>query len=166
MFTVACAPRAPPPPLDVVAKVTAAKKIFVSNAGADVVFISDRVGGVNESYNARYASLKQWGYFQLVNSPTESDFVFEILSTQQSADVDHTGIGFGPHDYTVTPHSGIFNLSILDPSTRTLIYKIVSPSGQGGTSKKGQISFANAITTLTDRIKALVAAPAAAAQNP
>lgn len=118
--------------------------------------MSDRIGGANETYNALYASLKQWGHFQLVESPAQADLIFEIRSTQQMADIDHTGNGLGPQDYTVTAHSAIFTLSILDASTRALVYEIVSPAGQGGKTTKGQLAFANAITALTDRIKTLV----------
>jgi hypothetical protein len=74
------APPPPPPPLSVVAKVTAAKKIFVSNAGADDSFMHDIPGGPNGTYNELYASLKQWGYFQLVDSPSQADLIFEIRS--------------------------------------------------------------------------------------
>ena len=163
ILTVACArtpaPLPPPPPPAVIARVTAAKKIFLSNAGADAVFASDMVGGANGSYNELYASLKQWGYFQLVDSPAQADLIFEIRSTQQSADVDHTGRGLRPDDYTVTRYPPFFHLSIIDPATQEVLYWIVSGAGYAPSLKQGKINFAISIDKLTDRIKALVVAP-------
>ena len=164
-LTVGCVKITPPlppspPPTEVVSRVTSAKKIFLSNAGADEVFASDMVGGADGSYNELYASLKQWGYFQLVDSPAQADLIFEIRSTQQSADVDHTGRGLHPNDYTVTRYPPFFHLSIFDPATRAPIYTIVSGAGYAPSLKQGQINFAISIDKLTDRIKALVVEPA------
>jgi hypothetical protein len=54
------APPPPPPSADVVSRVTSAKKVFVSNGGAENLFAYDIPGGANVSYNELYASLKQW----------------------------------------------------------------------------------------------------------
>ena len=155
----------PPPPPSVISRVTAAKKVFLSNGGTSEGFMNGRIGGPNGIYNALYASLKQWGRFQLVDTPTQADLIFEITATQPLADVEHTGNGLGPKSYTVTAYPAMFNLDIYDPSTKADVYEIVSPAGQGGTSQKGRIAFANAIAALTDRVKALVAVPAPT-QNP
>jgi hypothetical protein len=154
-----------PPSADVISRVTAAKKVFLSNAGANPVYATDEmIGGANGGYNALYASLKQWGHFQLVDAPTQADLIFEIRSLE-SCDIEKPGNGIHERDYTQTCTQPTFNLSILDPSTRTPLYVIVSPAGKASSLKKGQIAFAKSIDTLTDKIKVLVAAPAPA-QNP
>ena len=162
ILTVACArtpaPLPPPPPPAVIARVTAAKKIFLSNAGADSYFVSDIPGGANVSYNELYSSLKQWGYFQLVDSATQADLIFEIRSTE-SCDWEHTGNITANH-YNQACSAPFLNLSILDPSTRASLYTIVLPAGRGSTIPKGKIAFTQSIEVLTNKIKALVVSPA------
>jgi hypothetical protein len=155
-------PLAPPPPLAVIAKVTAAKKIFVSNAGADNYFVNDIPGGADVSYNELYASLKQWGHFQLVDSPAQADLILEILGTE-TCDWNQKGNVTSDH-YVQVCSAPELNLSILDPSQH-LLFKIVMPAGRAGNIPKGKIAFAKSIDALTDQVKALVAAPAPT-QNP
>jgi hypothetical protein len=157
-------PPAPPPPLAVIAKVTAAKKIFVSNAGEDPEFIHEIPGGPNVTYDEFYAALKQWGYFQLVDSAAQADLIFQIKGAEITEDTEHTGMGVKPDDYATTVYPALLNLSILDPSQH-LVYKIVLPAGRAGNIPKGKIAFAKSIEALTDKVKALVAAPAPT-QNP
>jgi hypothetical protein len=153
----------PPPPLVVIAKVTSAKKVFVSNAGAEDLFVYDIPGGANVSYNEFYASLKQWAYFQLVDSPTQADLIFEIRGTETCHDVLEGKIT--DNHYIPVCGGPMLNLSILDPSTRGLLYKIVVPAGRGSNKAKGAIAFTQSIDALTAQVKALVAAPAPM-QNP
>jgi hypothetical protein len=157
-------PPTPPPPLAVVAKVTAAKKIFVSNAGADTYFVHDIPGGANVTYDEFYAALKQWGYFELVDSTAQADLIFQIQGTEQLPDVENDGRGVLNKDYSTTSYPPMLNLSILDPS-RHLVYKIVMPAGRAGNIPKGKVAFAKSIDALTAQVKALVAAPART-QNP
>jgi hypothetical protein len=149
----------------VIAKVTAAKKIFLSNGGVDKGFTHFIPGGPDVSYNELYAALKQWGYFQLVDSPAQADLIFDIRSTVDmhtefvySLNPDKVG-----HDET--GYIPILTLSISDASTHAPIYSIVIDAGRGSNIPKGKIAFAKSITALTDKVKALVAAPAPT-QNP
>lgn len=169
ILTVGCVKPAPPPPPPpppspaVIARVTAAKKIFLSNAGADTKFAHDMTGGTDGSYNALYASLRNWGIFQIVDAPAQADLIFEIRSTEaiHTQRVMNTGINsvYAGHDDT-TFSPPIFTLSILDPSTKEVLYQIVSPAGGFGIKKpKSTIAFDKSINTLTDKIKALVIVP-------
>jgi hypothetical protein len=165
---VVAPPPPPPPPPAVISKVTSAKKIFLSNAGVDAEFLRNSTAGANGSYDELYAALKQWGYFQLVDSPTQADIILEIRSTEtrdfteeydpNPSNVSHT------QDILGAQHP-VLTLSILNASTRSLIWKIVSPAGFAGSKKKGAIAFTQSIGVLTDKIKALVAGPAPT-QNP
>jgi hypothetical protein len=150
----------PTPTPDVIAKVTAAKKIFVSNLGENGQFAHDIPGGVNIAYREFYATLKEWGCFQLVDSPAQADLIFEIQGFEELEDIDHTGRGIRNEDYTVTQYPPMLYLSILDPSQH-LLYKIALPAGRAGNIPKGKIAFAKSIDALTDKVKDLVAAPAA-----
>jgi hypothetical protein len=56
-----------------------AKKIFVSNAGADSgLFPHPFNGDPDRAYNQFYADLTSWGRYQIVSSPAEADLVFEL----------------------------------------------------------------------------------------
>jgi hypothetical protein len=136
-----------PPPPDVISRVTAAKKIFVSNAGADTGFAHDIPGGANVTYNEFYAALEQWGYFQLVNSATQADLIFQIQGTEELPDIEHTGTGGKNKDYTATLYPPMLNLSILDPS-QLFLYSIVIPAGRGSNKAKGAIAFTQSIDAL------------------
>ena len=157
-------PPPPPAPFAVIAKVTAAKKIFVSNAGEETYFVHDIPGGANVTYDEFYAALKQWGYFELVDSATQAELIFQIQGTEQLPDVENDGRGLQNKDYSAAFYPPMLNLSILDPSQH-LVYKIVLPAGRAGKIAKGKITFAQSIDALTDKVKALVAAPAPT-QNP
>lgn len=132
------------------------------------MFANDMVGGADGSYNELYASLRQWGYFQLVGSSDQADLIFEIRSTDT---IDEAVVqnwnpqSTHPWNTIMGDRHPIFTLSILDASTRAPIYKIVSDAGYAPSLKQGKINFSISISKLTDRIKALVAAPAPT-QNP
>jgi hypothetical protein len=158
-------PPALPPSQAVISRVTAAKKIFLSNLGTDGEWLFFISGGPNETYNELYASLKQWGHFQLVDSPSQADLIFEIRSSTIVRDVVRNG---GDPDVAAdlsTSYNPIFTLSIIDPSTHASIYSIQMLAGRGSNKAKGAIAFTQSIGVLTDKIKALVAAPAPT-QNP
>jgi hypothetical protein len=153
------APTAPPPPTDVIAQITATKKIFLSNAGEDAYFVNDIPGGADVSYNELYASLKQWGRFELVNSPFKADLIFEVRGTETCSWNAKERRTLPDNDVQVCA-APMLNLSIVDPSTKGLLYQIVMPAGRGSNIPKGKIAFAKSINVLTDKIKVLVSAPA------
>ena len=76
---------APPPPSPEVSAapvpqaILEAKKIFVSNAGADSgLFPSPFSGDSNRGYNQLYAGLKANGQYELVSDPSLADLVLEL----------------------------------------------------------------------------------------
>lgn len=68
---------APLPP-----QLLAAKKIFLSNAGADSgLFPHPFTGDPDRAYNEFYANIESWGHYQVVDTPAEADLVFELQLT-------------------------------------------------------------------------------------
>jgi hypothetical protein len=68
---------APIPPL-----LLNAKKIFISNAGADSgLFPHPFTGDPDRAYNEFYANVESWGRYQLVATPAQADLVFELQLT-------------------------------------------------------------------------------------
>jgi hypothetical protein len=62
--------------------ILSAKKIFVSNAGADSgLFPHPFSGGTERGYNQFYAGLKGTGQWQLVGDPAQADLVLELRLT-------------------------------------------------------------------------------------
>ena len=56
-----------------------ARKVFISNAGADSgLFPHPFTGDPDRAYNQFYAGVVSWGRYQLVASPNEADLVFEL----------------------------------------------------------------------------------------
>jgi hypothetical protein len=56
-----------------------AKKVFISNAGADGgLFPHPFSGGQDRGYNQFYAAMRTWGRYELVNGPDEADVVLEL----------------------------------------------------------------------------------------
>jgi hypothetical protein len=56
-----------------------AKKIFISNAGADSgPFPHPFTGDPDRAYNEFYANAVSWGRYEVVATPGEADLVFEI----------------------------------------------------------------------------------------
>ena len=91
-------------------------------------------------YDEFYAALKQWGYFELVDSATQADLIFQIQGTEQLPDVENDGKGVLNKDYSATFYPPRLNLSTLDPSQH-LLYKVVLPAGRAGNIPKGKIAF-------------------------
>jgi hypothetical protein len=65
------------------AQISAAKKVFVANAGGDSLYTEDPLfaGGPDRAYNQFYAAMKIWGKYELVSSPADADLLFDIRFT-------------------------------------------------------------------------------------
>jgi len=151
------APQQPPSP-EVIARVTAAKTIFLSNAGGNNYFNSEIPGGPSVSYNQLYASLQQWGYFQLVDAPARADLIFQIHGTELAPNLAPTPDG---QHIIAQQHQPRLVLTILDPSNLAPIDTITAPAGRGNNIPDGAIAFARSIEWLTYQISTRVSAPRA-----
>lgn len=76
----ASAQTAPAPPEPVPVQITAAKSVFIANAGADAGSLAyfKKAGEPNRPYNDLYAAVKNWGRYDLVSSPTDADLILQI----------------------------------------------------------------------------------------
>jgi hypothetical protein len=146
----------------VTGRIADAKKVFVSNAGEDGVAGANLPGGANACYNTFYASLKQWAHYQLVTSPRDADLVFEISATEKHWDHDPSivGIAAPPSNRGVRIYPAIVTLTVEDKLSRSTLWTThvtaVTTANKQSTKLK---QFDTAIETLTDRLKAMAAAP-------
>lgn len=93
-----------------------AKNVFISNTAPDGMpsDILERFGEPNRPYDQLYAAMKQWGHYELADSPANSDLVLEIHFTRSYAT---GGLGEGAEFY----------LSILDTKTHFVLWTLVEP---------------------------------------
>jgi hypothetical protein len=84
LFAVAAVAQQPASPQDapMPSAISAARSIFVSNAGADSgLFPEPFTGDANRGYNQLYAALKASGKYDLVSDPSAADLVLELQLT-------------------------------------------------------------------------------------
>jgi hypothetical protein len=95
-----------PAPPAVLARVRAAHRIFVSNAGEDD-YLSSKLPGMGYLY--LYQQLAGWPGIQLIGSPAQADLIFQVYSDTSRGAVDKVPM------YTA-------HLSILDPATHQVLW--------------------------------------------
>ena len=71
------------PPAPVPAPILTGKRVFIANAGGDAPGYDSPLftGGPDRTYNQFYAVVKNWGRYELVDSPVNADLLFEIRLT-------------------------------------------------------------------------------------
>jgi hypothetical protein len=136
-------PTAPVPP-----QLTAAQKIFISNAGGESFeTVFDQVvfnGGPDRPYNQFYAAMKDWGQRQLVSSPSEADLALEI-----SWILTDTGLGR-------LPVLGQLHLVIVDPRTHVTLWAITEYVRGAVLLSNRDRNFDHAMNVIVDRLQTLM----------
>jgi len=129
------------------AQITAAKKVFVSNAGADP---AEQLfsGGDNRPYDDFYAALQTWGRYQLTSAPAGSDLIFKLRFTNQ-----------GTFNGAVASSDPTLHLEILDPATGIPLTTIaVHFKPKVGLKAARDKNFDQAIDRLIDAVKQISSA--------
>ena len=102
------APAAPVPPA-----ILAAKRVFISNGGADSGLFPHPFSGTQDRvYNQFYADIKAGGKFELVSAPADADIVVQVT------------LGTFP----LAAGYAEFRLSIFDPKTNVLLWTASEPT--------------------------------------
>ncbi len=100
------------PDAPIPAQILSARKVFISNAGADIDpdigLLGDFLGLPVRPYNQFYASMKAWGRYELVTTPSDADLIFEI--------------NFGLSRFPGRDAVAKFRLRVLDPKTGVLLW--------------------------------------------
>jgi hypothetical protein len=139
-----------PAPAPVPAQITAAQKVFISNAGGESLetVIDETVfnGGPDRPYNEFYAAIKSWGRYELVSSPADADLVLEI-----SWALTDTGLRL--------PVLGQLRLVVIDPKTRVTLWNVTEYVRGAVLLGNRDKNFDQAMNTVVARMKALMAPP-------
>ena len=136
-------------------QIISARKVFISNAGADIASQSSfkRAGEPNQAFNHFYSAMRGWGRYELVSTPGEADLVLELRFTAPMY-VDGTLPFFEPQ----------FGLNILDAKTHFLLWNLTVPVGGALREKTWVKNFDHGLDTLMDDLKNLTARPVASAE--
>ena len=137
-----------PTPAPVPAQLRTAKKVFISNLGADAMstplFI--REGDVDKPYNHFYAAMKAWGHYTLVGNPDEADQVFEI---RFSATITSTE--------KIDTYAPQLELTIVDAKTRFTLWTLAEPVKGAFFKSTWDKNFGQGISDLVEDLKRLTA---------
>jgi hypothetical protein len=164
MFAVqakAHTPAAPPPQLaPVPTALLNAKKIFISNAGADPgLFPHPFSGDPDRPYNQFYAAMLAWGRYGIVGDPSEADLVFELQLTGPPGPANPNKV------YGASDPVPMFRLVIFDRKTHYVLWALTESIPIAILQKTHDNNFDSALTEITMDLKRLTSAPAATAAN-
>jgi hypothetical protein len=127
-------------------QIVAARKVFISNAGADVAAQATfkRAGEPDQAYNHFYSAMQTWGRYEIVSTPGEADLVFELSFT---APMYYNG--------NMPIYEPQFGLRILDAKTHFLLWSLSEPV-EGAFRKATWIkNFDQGLGALMDDLKKL-----------
>ncbi|MGA3080820.1 MAG: hypothetical protein ABSD44_05500 [Terracidiphilus sp.] len=135
--------------------ILAAKKIFVSNAGADTgLFPHPFSGDPSRAYAQFYTDLKAAGQFEIVADPADADLVLALQLTAPSCPVTERGmIGVN-----CAPES-VLHLVIYDRKTHFVLWTMTQSIGVADTQKAHDHNFDAAIFVLMEKFQQLSGKP-------
>src|SRR6202049_3344852 len=136
------APRAaiaPVPPV-----IYVAKKVFISNAGADSgLFPHPFSGDPDRAYNEFYAGIQGWGRYQIVTDPSEADVVFELQLIAPN----------GPSNANKVKGASdplpMFRLVIFDRKTHYVLWALTESIDAANLQKTHDRNFDEALAAIT-----------------
>jgi hypothetical protein len=142
------APAAPIPPA-----VFAAKKVFLSNGGADSgLFPHPFSGSQDRAYNQFYAAMQAWGRYELVAEPDEADLVFELKLLAPNGPANPSKQK-GASDPLPT-----FQLSIIDRKSHYMLWTINETVQLAYLQKTHDRNFDDALAAMLIDVKKLSSA--------
>ena len=138
--------------------ILAAKKIFVSNGGADSgLFPSPFSGDPSRGYNQLYAGLKATGQYQLVSDPANADLVLELQLTAPNGPTNGSKVN-GASDPVP-----MFRLVVYDAKTHFVLWALTQSIDVAFLQKTHDHNFDDALNFVLMEFEALsgkTAAPA------
>jgi hypothetical protein len=143
------APIAPIP-----AAIFSAKKVFLSNAGADSgLFPHPFSGSQDRAYNQLYAALQKWGRYDLVDDPEDADVVFELRLTAPN------GPANPDKQKGASDPLPIFRLAIVSRKSHFTLWTVTESVPLAFLQKTHDHNFDDALSALLGDVRNLVEAP-------
>ncbi|MEQ1473884.1 MAG: hypothetical protein ABLQ96_08680 [Candidatus Acidiferrum sp.] len=133
------------------AAIFAAKRVFISNAGADSGLFPHPFSGLQDrGYNQFYGEMQGWGRYELVNEPDEADLVFEVQLVGPS----------GPANANKAKGASdplpMLRLSVIQRQTHYVLWTLTETIEAANLQKTHDRNFDQAIAALAAALKALV----------
>jgi hypothetical protein len=130
--------------------IIAAKKIFVSNAGADSgLFPSPFSGDQSRGYSQLYAGLKAAGQYQLVADPANADLVLELQLTAPNGPTN------GSKANGASDPVPMFRLVVYDAKTHFVLWAFTESIEVALLQKTHDRNFDDALTAILKDFEAL-----------
>ncbi len=129
-----------------------AKRVFVSNAGADSgLFPHPFSGNADRAYNQFYGAVQGWGRYELVAEPGDAELVFELqlLGPSGPANPDKKKGASDPLP--------MFRLAIIDGRTHFVLWAMTESIAAANLQKTHDHNFDEALGTLMVDLKKLAA---------
>lgn len=128
------------------AKVLHAKKIFITNGG-----------GNDLAYDAFYAAVKDWGHYQIVDTPADAEVVFDLRYVTQDNGVK-VWSSTSTYDGTTQVHSRHMTdpqliLTIVDGSSKDPLWSTVEHRRLARLERNREKETVNAAQKLVDNLK-------------
>jgi hypothetical protein len=125
-------------------QIISAHTIFIANGGGTNYFNAFS-GGPDRGYSQLFLVLHQWNRYQIVDSPSQADLIFEIhaIAPAVSAGGADPSVGYNPQ----------LILRILDPKTNALLWTTTANVKAAGGQSSHDKGFDESVTALVDRVR-------------
>jgi hypothetical protein len=131
--------------------ISSAKKIFISNAGADAgLFPHPFSGAQDRMYNQFYAAMQKWGHYELVAAPDDADLVFELRLSGPIGPANPDKVK-GASDPLP-----IFYLTIVERKSHYTLWTLTESIGLANLQKTHDRNFDNALDALVVDLQSLI----------
>ena len=133
-------------------QILTAQRVFISNSGSEsygsqtYFRLTKYDGGPDRLYNQFYAAIKNWGRYELVDSPADADVVCEVRFTSPIVDKQTQ------YDLVYDPQ---LNVTILDPKTRVALWSLTEHIQPARNREGDNSNFDQAVARLVERTRML-----------
>jgi hypothetical protein len=138
-------------------QIITAKRVFISNAGSEsygsesYFRLTRYDGGPDRFYNQFYAAMKNWGRYELADSPANADMVCEVRFTSPIVDKQpRLELVYDPQ----------LNLTFVDPKTRVALWSLTEHIQTAQNSAADNRNFDQAVSRIVDRTRLLASGSA------
>ncbi len=135
---------------------TAAKRLFISNAGSDSgLFPHPFSGDPDRAYQQFYAAVQSWHRYRLVSDPAQADLIAELRLTAPN----------GPQNPNKSTGASdplpMFRLVIYDRPTHYILWALTESIEAANLQKNHDRNFDDSLAALTEDFRRLVEPSAA-----
>jgi len=130
------------------------KKIFIANVpGTEFLSPHTAEDDPYRPYNQFYASMRSWGYFELVSAPVDADLIFEISLANRPTLVSAI--------VQTNLRLAYLDLTVRDPKTQIILWWFAERVQGANKPATGEKNYNQAMTNLVNDLKRTIGQSAA-----